>query len=241
MVKDSFKLEKLKIHVYKDRERKTKANEPFEVMFNPESYSLKYENIYQCKQGINTSGKEAKYSSSKPKILSLKLILDDTGVVADYALGALALAEKIEGKNDVYKRFQRFLKLTTYMQGETHEPNFLKIEWGDLIFDCRLKSVEVKYTLFNRSGIPLRAELNTVFVGDIKDAKRIREESKESPDLIQSRTIKAGDKLPLMAQEIYGNSTYYIQLARANNLNNFRKLKEGENLKFPPVKEGKNG
>ncbi|MDJ0715446.1 MAG: hypothetical protein QNJ54_14670 [Prochloraceae cyanobacterium] len=240
MVKNPFKLEKLKIQVYEHRGRTGKAQDTFEVMFNPESYSLKYENIYQYQQGINTSGKEAKYSLSKPQILSLKLILDDTGVTADYALGALALAEKIVGKNDVYKRVQRFLELTSYMDGKIHDPKFLKIEWGDLIFDCRLKSVQVKYTLFNRSGIPLRAELDTVFIGDIKDSKRIREENKTSPDLIHSRMIKAGDKLPLMAQEIYGNSNYYIQLARANNLNNFRKLKEGEIIKFPPVKEEKN-
>ena len=239
MLKNPFKLEKLKIRVYENSDRIGLPQETFEAMFNPESYSLKYENVYQSDQGINTSGRRAKYSLSKPHNLSLKLILDDTGV-ADYGLSGFAtasLAGKLRGTKDVYKQVNRFLKLTTYMDGEIHEPKYLKIEWGDLIFDCRLQSVDVNYTLFNRSGQPIRAELNTVFIGDIQDSKRLKKENKSSPDLTHTKTVKSGDKLPLMAQEIYGNSAYYLQLARANNLNNFRKLKTGTNIKLPPIKK----
>ncbi|MFN6497792.1 MAG: hypothetical protein RMX65_012395 [Nostoc sp. DedQUE01] len=239
MLKNPFKLEKLKIRVYGNRLRIGLPQETFEAMFNPESYSLKYENVYQSYQGINTTGRTAKYSLSKPQNLSLKLILDDTGV-SDYGLSGFAAASflgKLKGTKDVYKQVNYFLELTTYMDGKTHEPKFLKIEWGDLIFDCRLQSVNVNYTLFNRTGQPIRAELDTVFIGDIQDSKRIKQENKNSPDLSHSKTIKGGDKLPLMAQEVYGNSTYYIQLACANNLNNFRKLKPGTNIKLPPIKE----
>ncbi|NES68525.1 MAG: hypothetical protein F6K24_26470 [Okeania sp. SIO2D1] len=237
MLKNPFKLEKLKIYVYKDRSRNDFFKDTFEVMFNPESYSLKYENVYQSYQGINTSGREAKYSLTKPQNLSLKLILDDTGV-ADYGmfgLGVGGFVGKLIGKKDVYEQVQYFLQLTTDMNGEIHEPKFLQIAWGDLIFDCRLQSVQINYTLFNRSGQPIRAELDTVFIGDIQDSKRIKKENKSSPDLSHSRTVKSGDKLPLMAQEIYGNSAYYIQLARANNVNNLRKLKVGTNIKLPPI------
>ena len=239
MVTNPSKLEKLKIHVYGNRLRIGLPQETFEAMFNPESYSLKYENVYQSTQGINTSGRTAKYSLSKPQNLSLKLILDDTGIVDDESLGlaTASLVGKLRGTKDVYKQVDRFLKLTTYMDGKIHEPKFLKIGWGDLIFDCRLQSVDVNYTLFNRSGQPIRAELNTVFIGDIQDSKRIKQENKSSPDLSHSRTIKAGDKLPLMAQEIYEDPAYYIQLARANNLNNFRKLKTGTNIKLPPIRK----
>lgn len=237
MVKNPFKLEKLKILAYQDENRTGRAKDTFEVMFNPESYSLKYENVYQKYQGINTSGRTARYSISKPNNLSLKLILDDTGV-ADYGLYGFAgasLLGHVSGTKDVYKQVERFLEVTTTMDGNIHEPKYLKIKWGDFTFDCRLLSVEVNYTLFNRSGKPIRAELNTVFIKDIPDEKRIKQEKKTSPDLSHSRTIKSGDKLPLMAQEIYGNPAYYIQLARANNLNNFRKLKTGTTIKLPPI------
>ncbi len=244
------KLEKLKIHVYKDRKR-SKDQEvegsPFKVMFNPDSYSLKYENVFQAHQGINTSAREAKYSLSKPSTLSLKLILDNSGVVEAsswrYSTGTLltgsALVDRIRGKNDISKRVAKFLSLTSYMDQEIHEPKFIKIEWGDLIFKCRLASVEVNYTLFNRSGQPLRAELQTEFEGDIEDSERVKKENKNSPDLTHERTVMSGDTLPLMANRIYRDSTYYLKVAQANKLNNFRKLKTGKSLYFPPIKDEK--
>ncbi len=239
-----FQLEKLKIHVYEDRERSKKAEgSPFEVMFNPDSYSLKYANVFQSQQGINTSGRSAKYSLSKPSDLSLTLILDNSGVVAyPGAIGTLltgsALVNKFKGKNDISKQVNRFLELTTYMDGEIHEPKFLKIEWGDLIFKCRLTSVEISYTLFNRNGQPTRASLETSFVGDFEDSERLKKENKSSPDLTHERTVISGDTLPLMANRIYSDPTYYLKIAQANKLNNFRKLKAGKSLYFPPIKDG---
>ena len=45
MIKNPFKLEKLKINVYGKVGRSGSPKDTFEVMFNPESYSLKYENV----------------------------------------------------------------------------------------------------------------------------------------------------------------------------------------------------
>ena len=235
-----FQLEKLKIHIYGNRLRAGLPQDTFVVMFNPESYSLKYENTFQSYQGINTSGRKAQYSLTKPTKLSLQLILDDSGVVTPAGMPkALSLPyQRIKSSSDdVYKRVQEFLKLTTYMDGELHEPKFLKIEWGDLIFDCRLESVNITYTLFNRSGQPIRANLDTEFVGDIEDSKRLKAENKSSPDLTHTHLIKAGETLSLIAAQIYGNPSYYIQLAQANKLNNFRKLKAGDVINLPPIRQ----
>ncbi|MGD1951216.1 MAG: hypothetical protein ACFB14_16425 [Leptolyngbyaceae cyanobacterium] len=235
-----FQLEKLKIQVYKKPDRRGEPKDTFEVMFNPESYSLQYQNKYQSYQGINTSTRSARYSLSKPTTLSLELILDNSGVVANPGIaGTLltgsALVNKVTGKNDVYKRVQRFLELTTYMDGELHQPKFLKVVWGDLTFDCRLTSVQVSYTLFNRSGQATRAKLDTQFTYDIEDSKRLKQENKSSPDLTHIRTVKSAETLPLLAEQIYGDPNYYIQLAQANQLNNFRRLKSGSKINLPPI------
>ncbi len=232
MFKNLFKIEKLKITAYNDRERNIEDN-TFEAMFNPESYSLRYETVFQEIQGLNTSGREAKYSLSKPNKLSLKIILDDSGVT-DF--GAVMLPGLCKDK-DVYKQVRKFLKLTYTMDGQIHEPRYLKIEWGDLVFSCRLESVDVKYTMFDRTGKPIRAELDTSFIGDIEDSERIKKEQKESPDLTHVRTIKSDDTIPMMTKRIYGNQSLYIQVALANGLNNFRKLKPGSSLNFPPIKK----
>ena len=223
------KLEKLKISAHPTPKRK-KVDGVFEAMFNPETYSLSYKNVYDQKQGINTSGRTAKYAMSKPTVLSLTLVLDGTGVDV-YGLSIL-------GKpTDVYKRVQEFLELTSHMDGDIHEPKHLTVSWGDLTFKCRLDSVDVRYSLFDSSGVPLRAELTTVFFGDIEQSERIKNEGKSSPDLTHSRIVGAEDLLPVMCEKIYGSPHYYIQVAKANNLRDFRNLKPGQEIFFPPIEK----
>ena len=100
---DNFKLQKLKISAYTEETRSGTPKDVFEVMFNPQSYSLNYENVYQEHQGIDTDGRTARYSLSKPQKLSLTLILDNTGIV-NYGVTTIT-----KGGRDVYKEVNRFL------------------------------------------------------------------------------------------------------------------------------------
>lgn len=228
-----FKLEKLKISVFKDRRRTGLPKDTFKVMFNPSSFSMKHENVFEKYQGNNTSGQEARYSNSRSDEVSLKLVFDGTRV-GDF--GGLTLIGK--GSDSVSKQIDNFLNLCFYMNGDIHEPNFLKIQWGEGAlqdFNCRLKSVDIEYTSFEKSGAPLRAELSTVFVEDLDAPKRIRKENKSSPDLGHTRLVKSGDTLPLLCKAIYGSPGYYLRVAQANNLDDFRNLTPGREIFFPPL------
>jgi nucleoid-associated protein YgaU len=196
-------------------------------MFNPTSFSQKYEILYGKKQVLNSTGKEAKYAYSRPTDLNLKLILDGTGV---QEMGILRLRQK-----KVSERIKEFLKLTFHMQGTKHEPSYLRCKWGDWKFDCRLGHVEISYTSFDRDGTALRAELDVTLIADIEVRKRLREENKTSPDLTHSRIVKSGDTLPLLSKEVYGDSSYYLRVAQANNLDDFRNLQPGQEIFFPPL------
>jgi nucleoid-associated protein YgaU len=67
----------------------------------------------------------------------------------------------------------------------------------------------------------------------------VAEADNNSPDLTHARIVKLGDNLPLMVANIYLHpTTYYLQVAEANDLNNFRRLRTGQQLIFPPVKKG---
>ncbi len=226
-----FKLEKLTIVSHKKEERKG-LGEKFVVMFNPESYSHSYQNVYDNKQGINTSGRKAKYAMSMPEKLNLKIILDGSGVTTFGLTSIMGL-----GRDDVYKQVQEFMKITSYMDGEIHEPKYLTLKWGDLLFKCRLGSVQVNYSLFDRNGIPLRAELDTEFFGDLEISERLKKENKNSPDLTHYRVVGAHDRLPLMCEKIYGSAQYYLLVAKANHLDDFRNLTPGQEIYFPPIEQ----
>ncbi|WP_298310731.1 hypothetical protein [uncultured Aquimarina sp.] len=232
MLSNFFKLEKLTIvgHTKAERTDISIPENTFEAMFNPETYSLTYQNVYDPKQGINTSGRKAKYALTKPEKLSIKLILDGSGVSTSNSINLIG-----KGYKDVYKRVQDFLEITGKMDGEIHEPKYLTLKWGDLLFKCRLASVQVNYSLFNRHGIPIRAELNTEFFGDLETSERLKEENKSSPDLTHYRIVGAHDRLPMMCEKIYGSAQYYTLVAKANNLDDFRNLKPGQEIYFPPI------
>jgi hypothetical protein len=233
-LKNLFKLEKLKINAYRNPKR-TNAHyiDTFEAMYNPTSFKQKYEIIYGKKQGINSAGKKVNYSYSKPAKLKLKLILDGTGVDQ---MGITLL----KSRKTVAERVSDFLELAYHMTGTIHQPNFLEVEWGDMKFwgdskfPCRLGSVEVTYTSFNRDGTALRAELDVTLVSDEEVEKRQKKENKSSPDLTHSRIVKSGDTLPLLCQDIYGKPDYYLRVAEVNELDDFRNLKPGQELFFPP-------
>ncbi|WP_437627010.1 CIS tube protein [Sorangium sp. So ce1151] len=222
-----FKLEKLKIKAFKDVARRQPSAAPFEAMFNPASFSDSYAITWGAKQGVGSSGPQLSYSGSKPRALTLTLVVDGTGVES---IGILAPMRK-----SVKDRVKTFLDVTFRYNGVIHEPNYLLVEWGSLIFSCRLSAVDIKYTAFERDGTPLRAELQVTLISDKAAKARAREEGKTSPDLTHSRVVRSGDTLPLLTRDIYGSSARYLDVARWNRLDDFRRLIPGQEIFFPPL------
>ena len=232
MALDIVKLEKLRIRAYKDRKRKEEVSDPFEVMFNPESFSRKYEIQYSRKEGVGDQYPTVNYTRSRPSSLKLTLVLDGTGVSE---MGILQLGPQ----KTVSERIKEFLELAYQMDGESHEPHYLDVEWGDLagdqIFQGRLGSVNITYKSFDRAGKPLRAELDITLVSDIPPEKATAKVKKTSADLTHSRTVKGGDTLPLLTKDVYGSSIHYLRVAQFNDLDNFRALVPGQEIVFPPL------
>ena len=229
-----FKLEKLCIEAYTTVDRGAKASPAsIEAMFNPTSYKRSHAIAYQParRQGINTPGRPARYGFTSPAELAFTLIFDGTGVDV---FGVVSLGRMLSGQS-VKKDIATLEKVCLDMNGDIHEPNFLTVRWGEFSFDCRLKSLEIGYKLFDESGEPIRAEVEIGFVEDKSAEKLAREAGKNSPDLTHVRIVKDGDTLPLLCQDIYGSPVHYLTVARDNGLDNFRDLQPGQRLVFAPL------
>ncbi len=228
-----FKLQKLRIFSYKTKDRKG-SSEEFEAMFNPESVRQSFKNHYHKVPTDSTGQGAVKYSYSLPSSVSMKLIFDDTQV-HDY-LRVIAINKHFNKHKSVAERVHEFTELLVTTVGDIHEPGHLVITWGKAAnFPCKLNSLDVNYTLFDRSGNPLRAELDVSFVEDDFPAAQTAKANLQSPDLTHYRMVKEGDQLPLMCEEIYGSTQYYMQVARVNKLKDFRNLKPGQEIYFPPI------
>lgn len=225
---DLFKLEKLKILSY-EKSNRLPPYETFEAMFNPESFSQTYKTCYISAEGVNNPVQGATFGKMLPASLNLKLLLDGTNV------NQIGLASLLSPPKTVEKRIKEFLDIAYKVDGDTHEPRYLKVMWGTLDFPCRLSGVTIAYTSFDRSGRPLRAELDLDLIADEDVEKQLSAAALSSPDVTHKRLVGSGDTLPLMTRKIYGTSSHYLNVARANGLNHFRRLKPGREITFPPL------
>jgi LysM repeat protein len=239
----SFKLSKLTITGYTHGDRtpgqKIKLvdplKNPLEAQFNPETLSAQFKDAYQERK---IAGKVVQtWTSSTDQELDVKLVFDGTNVSE---FGVIQFASP----PSVAERVKNFLALCRVTQSGTHEPAWLTLSWGkdtfvtgdavDAVYKCRLKQCDIKYTLFDRDGAPLRAELDAKFVEAIPSEAVNKFEAKTSPDLTHRRVVRAGDTLPALCREIYGSQSHHLRVARVNDLDDPRNLTPGQQLIFPP-------
>jgi len=138
-------------------------------------------------------------------------------------------------EDGVYERVKHFMQVVYEFNGEEHKPNNLKIAWGRLLFKCLLKTVNIDYRLFRPDGTPLRAVASASFQGSVEENLRVAQDAAASPDITHTRVVRDGETLQQLVTEICGDPKYYLEVARANRLTNFRKLSTGQLITFPPL------
>ncbi len=212
----------LEIIGYKDDAFQSKIDS-YTALINPDKYTQNFEISFNEEQGIGTSNASIKYKKSAPQGVSFELIFDGTGILSS-------------ARTDVKKEIDTFKKIAYEYNGDIHKPNYLKLIWGNgLNFQCQLTSLSLNYTLFKSDGTPLRAKASVSFK-EFQNPKKIAAEAKQgSPDMTHEWVVRAGDSLPQLTQQIYGDSSQYLKVAAFNKLANFRYLIPGTILYFPPL------
>lgn len=217
-------LEKMKIYAYNNPVLSTEHQKGMkQVMINPETYTLDIKMEFNAAQGTGTSGTQPRFELKLPEELAFEFLFDNTGIIDS------------NPRENITQDIQDFSTFLMGYDGETHEPKFFKLAWGTLLFKGRCTSLSIVYKLFNPDGAPIRAICKTTFKEFKEDNLRVAEENNQSPDLTHRRTIKKGDTLPLLCYRIYGDAKYYYQVAKANKLADFRNLKAGDEIFFPPI------
>ena len=219
-------LTKLKIVAYKDAQFSDQASDgEFTSLLNPEKYTFKYAIESNNDQAAGTSDLSPKFNKKLPEDLELDFLFDRTGVIAQASTEDEGIIDDIE----------KFKKVVLDYSGDEHKPYYLIISWGTLLFKGSLKEMDIEFKLFKPNGAPLRAVAKAKFQGFVEDDLRVAMENNQSPDLTHLRTVVEGDTLPLMSHKIYGDSKYYLEVARVNDIGNFRKLEPGRQIFFPPL------
>ncbi len=209
-------LSKVKIYKLDD------SNTCFEVKINPESLKFSRKVKYAPDKVLGTSAHVSRFDGHAPSTLQFSFILDSTGIAYD----------KQETIQNTLKKME---KVVYTMNGQVHQPNPLRVNWGNFSFNCRLESLDYDYSLFAPNGEPLRVKVSASFSNYITREKEVKESDKQSPDLSHVIVLKAGESIPFWCNKIYGDASYCSDVARYNGLSTIRNIKPGTRLMFPPL------
>lgn len=231
------KVEKMQIQAFSDAtESRQPVTEPYTFLVNPSTYTERFAVQYNEDQAPGTSGTELKYQGQSPDDWEFELLIDGTGVVKDASALNISLIGDVSPV-DVTAEIAKLKAATVDVNSSIHRNAYLVVSWGNRdVFKGSLTSLDLNYKLFKPDGTPLRVIATVRLRAWISDEERTRKDSLQSPDITHERIMKAGDKFALMGYRIYNDSRYYMDVARANGLNSFRKIPVGRALKFPPLK-----
>lgn len=229
-------LEKLRIISYSDERFENEvAGGTFVVQVNPEGYSFKYKIENDQQQAQGTSASSPRFNKILPEELEFEFLFDATGAIP--AELNQAFANRYSFDNGVVDALQHFKSVVLDYQGDSHSPRHLKLGWGTLLFKGVLTEMEISFKLFRPDGTPLRAVAKAKFTGAVEDDLRTAMENAQSPDITHQLSLKPGEGLPRLCQQVYQNPALYLQLARANGLDRVRGVAVGTALRFPPLEK----
>ncbi len=221
-------LGKVKFIFYRD-EKLPGIGIPYQPAYNPTSFSVSYGTDYDGGIIPIMGDVSKKYTLTLPRTVNMELFFDGTGASPSSGiLGAL-------GINTVDIQIETFIGLAYTVDNKDHRPKLVMIIWGSFIMTGVVKSADVTYTMFEPDGRPLRATMSLVIEENVASTLATKLLNLLSPDLSKSIVVKEGDTLPLLCQQEYNDPSLYPKIAEVNNLKNYRKLKQGMELLFPPI------
>lgn len=230
------KIEKMKIQAYSDATCTQELSEPYQFLINPDSYKFHYELEQAEDAPAGSSGSELRYFRQIPNEWEFEILIDGTGVIKDASALSISLLGNTD-ETDVQEQVNNLKSIVLDYNGEIHRNQFLKISWGNRdVFKGTLVTLDLNYKMFKNDGSPLRVIAKLKLREWVDPEQRIREEASSSPDITHERVFRSEDRIDLLSNRIYNDPGYYIDIAKSNDLNGFRKIPKGIKLKFPPIK-----
>jgi LysM repeat protein len=192
-------------------------------MFNPFEYTVKKTNKYEAKFKDGSDVPTMEYKGAGEKTLTLKLYFDtyDDG----------------DGEKKDVSQITRLLWQLMEVKKEgtgKKRPPPVAFEWGVFQFFAVITSITQKFTLFMKDGTPVRAEVDISFSQHM-DADEYDRQNPTSGGAATERVwmVKAGDRLDLIAAEVYGKATDWRRIALHNHITNPLLLQIGQQLRIP--------
>lgn len=202
---------------YKKASIQPEGQSAFDVLFNPNAYTVEKANQIAEAAIPGLEAPILQYVHGNSRTLSMELFFDT-----------------YEEQSDVGTYTDQIYQLLD-IDPDTHVPPICRITWGSFSFRGVLEQASGKFTLFLSNGTPARATLNVTFKEFIDVDVLVRQNPTRSADHRTTRIVRAGDRLPTIANEAYGDSSKWRVIADANQIDDPKKLETGKLLIIPAL------
>jgi Uncharacterized protein containing LysM domain len=201
------------------------TSEQIPVQFNPSEYSLIEKAVYTQVHRQKSDSPVLNFAGGKSPRLKMSLYFDT------YHIKAAAF--DLEEEKDVSEQVEKLAKLRQIV-GKAHRPPIVAFVWGSLKFIGCVNSVTSTYTMFAKSGKPLRAKVDVEFIA-LPNENGSRRSPFESPDRTKIRVMSEDESLWNIAQKEYGDVDKWRCIAEANGIMDPLDIPAGTVLKVPAI------
>jgi nucleoid-associated protein YgaU len=199
-----------------------------ECMFNPTEYSISKSQDWKKAQQTGKDVPKGDSGGGQPRQLTMQLLFDV------FEKEGATVAKEID---ELWKLVLADREKTPVHNDERERPPLCVLHWGDhWEFTATVTSLKVRYMLFREDGRPARAmvDLTLVEARDDKEQPGTNPTSYAEPGH-RRREVIAGDTLPLIAYQEFGDPGVWRRIADANQLDDPLALRPGQVLAIPPA------
>ena len=190
-----------------------------EVLFNPTEYSVEHSASFGQTAPPGLDNPITQFVNGNAQVLTMDLLFDT------YTDG---------GGEDVSERTRQLTDLV-HVDGDLHAPPTVGFSWGVFLFDAVIEKVSQRFTMFLADGTPVRATLSVTFTQYRTIQEQLEQPRRNSADKTKRRVVEGPDSLWLLADREYGDVAHWRLIARANRIDDPRRLAPGTVLVLPPL------
>jgi Contractile injection system tube protein len=206
----------------------SKGGETLQFHYNPSTVTLN-----KTAQWRNTPVRNAKNAPEPSFVGTMPATLKLTALVD-------AFDDRTRSVEAVVKQLLTWTRPTAKSRDKTKpQPEFMHLQWGSSNwFTGYLKSVDVRYTMFDTNGIPLRASIDLV-MEEVPTDPPWQNPTSGGVAGRRAATLGANESLAAVAYREYGDAALWRGLADANDIDDPARVPAGRRLLVPPVGEAR--
>jgi hypothetical protein len=202
------------------------TGQSFEVLFNPEEYTLNKDNNFAQMAVPGLRSPLLQFIHGNLQTLEMELMVDS---YETHSSGGKAVNQAGDDVRTLTSKITGLLDINS----DTHAPPILVFTWGSLSFTCVLARASQKFIMFRQDGVPVRARLQVTFNEFTNADTEAKEIKRQTANYSKIHVVSQGETLSGIAFKLYRDAAMWRPIALRNQIEDPRHLDPGLKLLIP--------